>query len=65
MEDEETAPLMCAAATVAAGFDIVGTESGENVMIRGAGMLGFYAMTMARERQPKHIIVIDIKNEWL
>ncbi len=65
MEDAEVAPLMCAASTVTAGYDVVRPDTGENIVIQGAGMLGHYAMAMARERTPNHLIVMDVKDERL
>jgi len=65
LRDEEAAPLPCAAATVTGGFDVAEIEAGDNVVIQGVGMLGLYAIAMARERNPKHVIVIDTKDNRL
>ena len=65
MTDEETAPLMCAAATVAGGLDRVGVQPGDNIVIQGAGMLGLYASAIAKEKGAKQVIMIDILDKRL
>ena len=60
MADEEAAPLMCAAATVAGGLERVGVQSGDTLLIQGAGMLGLYAAAMAKERGAASVIVTDV-----
>jgi len=65
MLDEEAAPLMCAAATVAGGLEKVGVQPGDNVVIQGAGMLGLYATAMAKGQGAKRVITIDVIDERL
>ncbi len=65
MADEEAAPLMCAAATVTAGFERVGLKLGERVLIQGAGMLGLYATAIAKASGAGQVIVIDQSDERL
>ena len=59
------APLNCAAATVAAGWDAAELVAGENVLIQGAGGLGCYAAAFARLSGANKIIVIDINPQRL
>ena len=65
MADEEASPLMCAAATVTGGLDRIGMQSGDTVVIQGAGMLGLYAAAFAKEQGAGQVIVIDILDKRL
>ena len=65
LTDAEACPLMCAGATVTGGFEKIGIEFGDNVMIQGAGMLGVYASAIARERGVKQVIVTDFIDKRL
>jgi putative phosphonate catabolism associated alcohol dehydrogenase len=65
MSDEVASPLMCAASTVAAGLARIGLQSGENVVIQGAGMLGLYAAAFAREQGAKQVIMVDVLDNRL
>ncbi len=65
MADEEAAPLSCAAATAAAGIDAVGDRIYGNVVIQGAGMLGFYSMALVKDCGSRRVIVIDIREDRL
>lgn len=59
------APLNCAAATVAAGWDAAQLRPSENVLIQGAGGLGCYAAAFAKMSGANRIIVIDLNAERL
>jgi alcohol dehydrogenase len=60
LTDEEVAPANCALATVVAGWEAIGIEPFENVLIQGAGALGFYAAALAKYYGSRRIIVTDI-----
>lgn len=60
MPDETASPLMCAAATVAGGLDRIGVNSGDTVVIQGAGMLGLYAAAFAKASGASQVIIVDI-----
>ncbi len=60
MPDETASPLMCAAATVAGGLDRAGVNTGDTVVIQGAGMLGLYATAFAKGLGASQIIVVDV-----
>jgi alcohol dehydrogenase len=59
LTDEEVAPANCALATVVAGWEAAEVKPFENVLIQGAGALGFYAAALASHYGCKRIIVID------
>lgn len=65
LDDSEVAPLMCAAATIAAGYEAARLEPDDNVVVQGAGMLGLYAAAMARERGANRVIAIDVREDRL
>jgi putative phosphonate catabolism associated alcohol dehydrogenase len=60
LTDEEAAPANCALATVIAGWEAAALKPFENVLIQGAGALGFYAAALASHYGCKRIIVTDI-----
>jgi L-iditol 2-dehydrogenase len=60
LTDEEAAPANCALATVIAGWEAAGLKPFENVLIQGAGALGFYAAALASHYGCRRIIVTDI-----
>ena len=49
----------CAMSQVFCGWEVAGIESGDSVVIQGAGGLGLYAIAVAREHGAGQIIVID------
>ena len=65
MPDETASPLMCAAATVAAGLDRATIVPGDTVVIQGAGMLGLYAAAFATALGAGQVIVIDVLDKRL
>lgn len=65
LSDEEVAPANCALATVVAGWEAAEVEPFENVLIMGAGALGFYAAALARHYGCRRIIVTDILDHRL
>ncbi|MCE5335637.1 MAG: zinc-binding dehydrogenase [Desulfobacteraceae bacterium] len=65
LSDEEAAPANCALSTVAAGWEALGLQPFENIMIQGAGALGFYAAALAKHYGCKRIIVTDILDHRL
>lgn len=60
LSDEEIAPANCALATVVAGWEAIDIKPFENVLIQGAGALGFYAAALAKHYGCNKIIVTDI-----
>lgn len=60
LTDEEAAPANCALATVVAGWEAADLKPFENVLIQGAGALGFYAAALAKHHGCRRIIVTDI-----
>jgi putative phosphonate catabolism associated alcohol dehydrogenase len=65
LTDEEIAPANCALATVVAGWEAIGLRPFENVMIQGAGALGFYATALAKHYGCNRIIVTDLLDHRL
>jgi alcohol dehydrogenase len=65
LTDEEVAPANCALATVVAGWEAANIKAFENVLIQGAGALGFYATALAEHYGCRRIIVTDVNNERL
>jgi len=65
LTDEDVAPANCALATVTAGWDEINLRPFENVLIQGAGTLGFYAAALAKHYGCKKIIVTDILDNRL
>jgi len=63
--DETAAPANCALATAAAGWEAAGLRPFQNVLILGAGALGFYASAFARHAGCRRIIVADIAPQRL
>jgi threonine dehydrogenase-like Zn-dependent dehydrogenase len=54
------APANCALATVVAAWEAGAVNPFENVLIQGAGALGFYAAALARHYGCRRVIVTDI-----
>jgi len=65
LSDEEVAPANCALATVVAGWEAADVQPFENVLIQGAGALGFYAAALAKHYGCRRIIVTDILDHRL
>ncbi len=65
LSDEEVAPANCALATVVAGWETAEVNPFENVLIQGAGALGFYAAALAKHYGCRRIIVTDILDHRL
>ena len=65
LSDEEVAPANCALATVVAGLEAAQIKPFENVLIQGAGALGFYAAALAAHFGCRRIIVTDILDHRL
>jgi putative phosphonate catabolism associated alcohol dehydrogenase len=65
LTDEEAAPANCALATVVAGWEAADVKPFENVLIQGAGALGFYAAALAKHYGCEKIIVTDILDHRL
>jgi alcohol dehydrogenase len=57
--------LMCAGATVAAGLDRMDLDPMDSVVVQGAGMLGLYAIPMAKIHGADQVIAVDIDTERL
>lgn len=60
LPDEVVAPANCALATVVAGWEAVGLQTQESVLIQGAGALGVYAAALARHYGCRRILVTDV-----
>lgn len=65
LSDEEVAPANCALATVVAGWEAAEVSPFENVLIQGAGALGFYAAALAKHYGCRRVIVTDILDHRL
>lgn len=65
LTDEIAAPANCALSTVVAGWEAIALQPLENVLIMGAGALGFYASAMASHSGCNRIIVTDILDQRL
>jgi alcohol dehydrogenase len=65
LTDEEVVPASCALATVVAGWEAADIKPFDNVLIQGAGALGFYAAALAEHYGCRRIIVTDILDQRL
>lgn len=65
LSDEEVAPANCGLATAIAGWEAAGIRPFENVLIQGAGVLGFYAAALAKYYGCNRIIVTDVLDHRL
>jgi len=65
LADEVVAPANCALSTVVAGWEAIEIKPYENVLIMGAGALGFYAAALAKHYGCRRIIVTDILDHRL
>ncbi len=65
LTDEEVAPANCALAIVVAGWEAAEIKPFENVLIQGAGALGFYASALAKHYGCRRIIVTDVLDHRL
>ena len=65
LTDEEVAPANCALATVIAAAEAIELQPFDNVLIQGAGALGFYAAALAKHYGCGRIIVTDILDHRL
>jgi putative phosphonate catabolism associated alcohol dehydrogenase len=59
------APVNCAVATIAGAFRLAGSVAGKNVLICGVGMLGLVACAMARSKDAKTIVALDVDEDRL
>ena len=65
LSDEEIAPANCALSTVVAGWEAAQVRAFDNVLIFGAGALGFYAAALANHYGCRRILVIDMLDHRL
>jgi putative phosphonate catabolism associated alcohol dehydrogenase len=65
LTDEEVVPANCALATVINGWEAAEVNPFENVLIQGAGALGFYAAALAKHYGCRRVIVTDILDHRL
>jgi alcohol dehydrogenase len=65
LTDDEACPANCALATIVAGWEAAGLRPLENVLIQGAGALGFYAAAFARHAGCSEVIVTDVQDRRL
>ncbi len=59
VDDFEVVPINCALSTVINGIEKIDADSGETVIIHGAGMLGIYASCILKEKGYDIIAVVD------
>jgi alcohol dehydrogenase len=65
LSDEEVAPANCTLATAVAALEALKIQPLENILIQGAGALGFYASALANYYGCNQIIVTDILDHRL
>ncbi len=65
LSDEEVAPANCTLPTAVAALEALDVKPFENILIQGAGALGFYAAALASHYGCKQIIVTDIVDQRL
>ena len=65
LTDEVVAPANCALSTVVAAWEAIEIKPFENVLIMGAGALGFYAAALAKHYGCRRIIVTDVVDHRL
>jgi alcohol dehydrogenase len=65
LSDEEACPANCALATVVAGWEAAELRPMENVLIQGAGALGFYAAAFAKHAGCNQVVVTDVQDHRL
>ncbi|MEU7864295.1 zinc-binding dehydrogenase [Nonomuraea sp. NPDC049141] len=65
LSDAVVAGVNCALSQVVGGFEEVGIQLGEHVVIQGAGGLGLFATAVARELGAGQVIVVDAHTERL
>jgi alcohol dehydrogenase len=62
VSSQEAAPANCALATITAAWEEARIKPVENVLIQGAGALGFYLSAYSRHNGCSNIIVTDIED---
>jgi threonine dehydrogenase-like Zn-dependent dehydrogenase len=65
VSDEEATPANCGLATVMQTYDGLKLEPEANIVIQGAGLLGIYAVAVAKDRGAGKIIILDMVPERL
>ncbi len=60
LSDEEVAPANCTLPTAVAALEALKVQPFENILIQGAGALGFYAAALASHYGCRQVIVTDI-----
>ena len=65
LSDEIAAPANCALSTVVNAVERIGIETGDTVLIQGAGLLGLNACALAVEAGAREVIVTDVIDERL
>jgi putative phosphonate catabolism associated alcohol dehydrogenase len=59
LADEEAVPLNCGGATMVAAVEAAGIGPGDTVVVLGLGLLGLYAVALARARGAGRVIALD------
>jgi D-arabinose 1-dehydrogenase-like Zn-dependent alcohol dehydrogenase len=59
LSDDLISPVNCALSEVVFGLNKIGVEVGDTVVIQGAGGLGLYATSVAKEMGAAQVIVVD------
>jgi len=65
LTDPVLAPINCSLATVFHGAQKIGVQSGDVVLVQGAGALGIYAIAVAKEMGASTVIVTDFVEKRL
>ena len=60
-----TAPLMCGGATVAGGLEAIGVDPMDTVVVQGAGLLGLYAIPLAKAYGAGQVVAVDLDEDRL
>ena len=59
MSDEEAAPAMCGVPTMIAATEAVSVGAGDTVAVQGLGLLGLYAVALARAKGARTVVGLD------
>jgi putative phosphonate catabolism associated alcohol dehydrogenase len=59
LADEEAVPLNCGGATMVAAVEAADIGPGDTVVVLGLGLLGLYAVALARARRAGRVIALD------
>ncbi len=60
VSDEEVTPANCGLATIMQAYDEMKVNPDDNVVIQGAGLLGIYAVAVAKDRGAGKVMIVDV-----